>query len=122
MYVFSIAMDVDLIRMFTPSKGRLISLLGVHKSSSSVSPCVASYRYHVHLLAASHIIIIIIIVIIWIIIIMSIILTTITNGRVYLFLCEHPSCLNARYAWWYLPVSGRHVMLCLDLIGRVAGD
>ena len=74
MYVFSIAMDVDLIRVFTPSKGCLISLLGVHKSSSSVSPCVASYRYHVHLLVASHIIIIIINSIIIITIITTIII------------------------------------------------
>ena len=26
-----------------------------------------------------------------------------------------------QYAWGYLPVPGRHVMMYLDLIGRVAG-
>ena len=45
----------NLIRVFTPFKACLSpSIRGVHKSSSSVSPCVASYRYQVHLLSASH--------------------------------------------------------------------
>ena len=45
----------NLIRVFTPFKACLSpSIRGVHKSSSSVTPCVASYRHSVHLLSASH--------------------------------------------------------------------
>ena len=29
---------------------------------------------------------------------------------------------NVQYTWGYLPLSGLHVMMYLDLIGRVAGN
>ena len=31
------------------------------------------------------------------------------------------NCMNGQYASGYLPVPGLHVMMFLDLIGRVAG-
>ena len=36
--------------------------------------------------------------------------------------CEYPNRPNVQYAWGYLPLSGLHVMMYLDLIGRVAGN
>ena len=35
---------------------------------------------------------------------------------------EYHKCQKVQYAWGYLPVPGRHVMMYLYLIGRVAGN
>ena len=38
------------------------------------------------------------------------------------FFWAYDNCQKVQYAWGYLPVPGRHVMMYLYLIGRVAGN
>ena len=110
----------NLIRVFTPFKACLSpSIRGVHKSSSSVSPCVASYRYQVHLLSASH---------------MPRMCSTLggifccraSMYMMFLLFCisslvKYHNCWNGQNAWSILRCRDAMYMMFLELMSWVAG-